>query len=384
MKTSSYRTKTEFIARDNLSDPNTWLVGIDIGYSAVKFFSPNQYGRFPSYAKRITTELQFAGGVPDNLIMYRDDNSGDIWLVGAVPQNMLEDNDTSDSESMLYGRDRYSSPLFKAISLTGIGIALRSNEYRIYKGEEIIIQSGLPQKYSRDENELKEALAGKHNFSIKVGSNSWQSFNIDIGKENIDIMSQPRGSLFSACIRSDGTWHKDAPLYLKKSTLIFDPGFGTLDVFPIYDGVVGQGETFPDLGMKRILEETTKDIYDRFGIDISIAAMQKHLETGKVSSFNRKTFKGEEHSIENSLIMATQKVFEEAIQRLAESVRLDKFNYMIITGGVGEAWGNKLREKLGGIPNLTLVYGNQNDNLSFVYANVRGYYYYRMMKLTGK
>ena len=53
INTSDFKTKTEIIDRKNLSFSSAWPVAIDIGYSAVKGFSPNKAFRFPSYARLV-------------------------------------------------------------------------------------------------------------------------------------------------------------------------------------------------------------------------------------------------------------------------------------------------------------------------------------------
>ncbi|MGN0241317.1 MAG: hypothetical protein ACI4CS_06490, partial [Candidatus Weimeria sp.] len=74
-------------------------------------------------------------------------------------------------------------------------------------------------------------------------------------------------------------------------------------------------------------------------------------------------------------------ICNEAIERLASSISLADYDYMIVTGGTGAAWYPYIEERFKGFTTLKLLRGNQNDGLPFVYANCRGYYLYREGKL---
>ena len=56
---------------------------------------------------------------------------------------------------------------------------------------------------------------------------------------------------------------------------------------------------------------------------------------------------------------------------------MTEFQYIVITGGTGAAWKRYFEDTFQGLKTTTLLYGNQNDGLPFVYSNVRGYYLYR-------
>ena len=71
----------------------------------------------------------------------------------------------------------------------------------------------------------------------------------------------------------------------------------------------------------------------------------------------------------------------EAIERMANALKLVDYKKLIVTGGTGEAWYDQIRTRLKDLPTLSIVPGNQNDSMPFIYANVRGYYYYRYYEL---
>ena len=66
---------------------------------------------------------------------------------------------------------------------------------------------------------------------------------------------------------------------------------------------------------------------------------------------------------------------------MSSALNLIDYDYLIITGGTGAAWLDQIRDKFKTMNTLTIINGNQNDNLPFIYNNVRGYYLYRYMKL---
>ena len=382
MNTKKFRTKTEIIARDNGKINGLWEIALDLGYSAVKLFSPNIIASFPSYAKRVEKDFQYAGNAPAESILYKDLDTEEMWLVGEVAQNMMTSGDTSDSEMSLYGRERYGNPMFSVLVRAGLGLGMQENEFGAPGSSKITVQTGLPEKYlSNDTNDLKECIAGKHHFALKIGREEWCIFDFEIAAEDIYVMSQPKGSLFSVCIEKNGQFHPDAKKYLNSSILVFDPGFGTLDLFPIKSGVVGRGETNPVLGMKRVLQETAKLIKENYNIEVLIPEMQKYLNTGIVRSYDRKNLKSKEYPFDKYLQTANELICQEAITWLTSVVNLIDYNYMIITGGTGAAWDAMIRDRFKEFSTLKLISGNQNDQLPLIYSNVRGYYLYRYNKL---
>lgn len=380
MKTKDFRTKTEIIPRKNKKKDGAWVIGLDIGYSSVKTFSPNIVASFPAYARRVDDDFKFIGENPESSIIYKDLKTGDMWLVGEIAQNTMITGDTSDSENTLYGRDHYSSLMFDVIAKVGLGLGMLNNEFGSVNDDEIIVQTGLPEKYLDDADEITEVLAGDYNFSLKIANNDEIKFSFTLPKENIFVMSQPKGTLLSACVNKDGQFRSDAETYLKSSVLVFDPGFGTLDLFAIVAGTVGKGETFADLGMKRVLQDTCRMIKSSYGVTVSVPEMQKYLENGYVKYFNKKTFESKEKPFGALLEEANKKVCEEAISRMMQSFNLMDFSYLIMTGGTGAAWLDIIRDKFKKLDTLQIINGNQNDNLPFIYNNVRGYYFYRVMK----
>ncbi len=374
METKKYKTKTRIINRRNIKVDGTWEIALDIGYSSVKLFSPNKIVSFPSYAKNVGTYIDWANGIPEDAIMYKENGSSDIWLIGEEAYNLLNDGDTSDSESSLFGRDRYYSPLFKTLCECSLGIALLSNNFGSYSGEDLVIQTGLPQQYMNDSSELINALSGKHSFSLKLGSENWIDYNFSIQSSSIFVMSQPKGSLLSVCLNSDGQMVKNARDILHSSVLVFDPGFGTLDLFELNNGCVTGGETIDSLGMKQVFKETLKLIKEKYGKELTIPALQKYLSEGRINTYNRRSLTSSNHDFAPLLEQASQKICLRAISMLSER-DLSSYRYLIVTGGTGAAWAETIKEKMKGLSTLNICFANTNDtSISIIFSNVRGYY----------
>jgi plasmid segregation protein ParM len=94
-------------------------------------------------------------------------------------------------------------------------------------------------------------------------------------------MAQPMGTLISISTK-DGKTISEAKKYFNSNVLIFDPGFGTFDIFDIKNRVISNYYSFSDLSMKQILIDTCDEIYNTYKTEISVAAMQKYLKDGKI------------------------------------------------------------------------------------------------------
>lgn len=384
--TQNFKTKTIFTERKNVSVDGIWTVALDIGYSAVKGFSNNMIYSFPSYCRKMTSQMLSFGDVNRDDILYKDNDTGEVWVVGAAAQEMIMSGETNDSLTELYGRNRYFSDIFKIISRVGLGIGMLSNQYDSPNGKKLVVQTGLPPAYIKSDTPLlKEALSGHHNFSIKIGNKQWVSLSFDLSEDDIYVMPQPMGTLFSISTDNSGIPVPDMPRYFNSSMLIFDPGFGTLDVFNIRNKIVESYETFETLGMKRVLQETANKIMEKYHQEVSVPAMQKLLTTGEVKCFDRKNRKTTLENFSDILEECSKKVCYEALAKVDNIYNnLFEHDYLVITGGTGDAWKNIITEYYSGMESLKIINGNQNDMLPTIFSNVRGYYLYLVNKIKNK
>ena len=380
--TKEFRTKTVFVERNNGDLPDVWEIALDIGYSSVKVFSPNMAAMFPSYAKKKNVERGTIGTLPKEFIRYKDLETGEMWLVGQAAQDNIELQDTSDSEAALYGRERYTDPMFAVIARTGLGIAMLENEYGVRGDRPICVQTGLPPEYMRgDKRLLVESLSGRHHFSLRLGWKKEVEFDFTIDPENVFVMSQPMGTLFSVAVDSNHQFVPNASDIFEKSTFVFDAGFGTLDPFPIKNHQLQKSETFPDLGMHQILKETCDEIYEKYGQEIPVHAMQRYLERTTVRCFDQKTFASKDMPFDDILEEASNRICDMALNKIAQIYPLYEYDYFIITGGTGAAWSKRIKERLKNMETLEIIDGGRNDDLPAVFANARGYYMYRYSKI---
>lgn len=386
MNSQQFRTRTNYIPKANVGVEDKWGMGLDIGYSGVKGYLQNGIFCFPSYARKITQKM--IDTTPNsNDIWLKDNVTGELWLVGASAQNMISQSDSTDSEESLYGRNRYYDPMFKAYSTAGLGLSMLTNQYGSPKDKEIFLQTGLPPRYCKEDTEyLKDVLAGEYDFEIRIGNNDWQKIKFELPENNINVMYQPMGTLRSICVNNEGKMIKEAKEYMKKKILIFDVGFGTLDMFYIENGVLQPTQTLPDLGMKAILARTSEAIYEKYKTEIPVPAMQRVLEEGTIKTFNRRKMETTRVPFDDILEAKSREVFEEAMEKVKNIFNyFIDIDYFVVTGGTGAAWNNYVLDHLKNMETLTIVPGNKNcEDLPYFYANARGYYYQLLSQLNRK
>ena len=393
MSTQDFRTRTIYEAAAHKKSGNTWTVGEDIGYSGVKGYCPNSYFSFPSYATKIHGERINIGAedAKSTEIIYRDNVTGDKWLVGAVAQNNMSIGDTKDSEESLYGRNRYFNPMFRVLGAVGLGMGLSPNKFGSVDltGEEILLQTGLPPKYIKSDAELlKEALSGSYDFSLKFGNSEYMDYRFDLQQSNISIIQQPMGTFWSIITSESGDLVPDAKQYMAKNMLIVDIGFRTLDIFPIYGGTLQEQQTFDNLGMCEILKRTVDAIYKKYKIDLSVPIMQQYLEKGLVKKVDRRQNKLTTYPFDDILQKASMEVCMEAISTIKQLYNyLEEINYLVITGGTGAAWYDYFVKEFEGFTDadtpdaLKILPGNINiPNIPIFFANAEGYYMYGLNK----
>ena len=191
-------------------------------------------------------------------------------------------------------------------------------------------------------------------------------------------MSQPMGTLFSVSVDNDGRPIPDMRNLFKRNVIVFDAGFGTLDLFPIRNGRLEKSQTNQTLGMKRVMQQTCHKLQNQ-NVTLSVPALQKYLETGMARYHTRTASKNVPFG--DLLKESSEQVCDMAVAWMTQMFPLYEYDYLIITGGTGAAWSSRIREILKDMETLQIVDGNCNDTLPYVFANVRGYYMYRMTKM---
>lgn len=382
INTKDFRTRTIIAERDNPKKNNgTWDIGIDMGYSSVKIMCPNGIICFPAFVKKLAKGIVSLAKPNPQDIMYRDTSTGDVYAVGQNAQEMISLDSANDTNTSLYGRNRYYSESFQVCKKVGLGLALMKNKFGNPEGKRIRIQTGLPSKYLTADNKiLASAFVGDYDFEIKIGAGEWMHFTFSITKDDIFITQQPMGSLVSVAMNKDGKPTADAEALYRSKTLVFDPGFRTGDSCLIRGGQIdieNDCQTFESLSMISVLQKTCDELAN-FGTFIPIPAIQPILEKGYVNVYeDGDDFTSHKKEIAEILEEKSREVCNEAIKQLSETYnKFKEIDFLVLTGGTGAAWSDYIRDRLKGLETLTILSGNRNDDLPHIFSNVRGYYLY--------
>jgi plasmid segregation protein ParM len=164
--------------------------------------------------------------------------------------------------------------------------------------------------------------------------------------------------------------------YWSSNVMIFDGGFGTLDIYLLRGNEVERSTTDDNLGMKRVFDEVRKALYKDHNISVTIPEIMSCLGTGKIRRVNKKTLSAEEIDFSSYIKTANRIVAQEAL----DSIRMDlgSVDNLVLTGGTGAAWFHIFEDKLKNLTSagvLNLIPGNaMNLSLPYYLSNVRGYY----------
>ena len=378
----AFKTPMAYLPQDNLKKGDMWTLALDIGYSGVKGMSPNSTFCFPSFARE--QDKSIIGNPTSTDILYKDE-AGKQWIVGPLAQSLLRDNDTTDSHTTLYERNRYFSQMFLVLARVGMAFGLRRNVYGGPKDpKNIFFQTGLPPAYlNADSPLLIDALEGRHVFSVKIGQDDWEKHNIMITSDRINILEQPMGAVFSASKTDDGTTVNgpNGKPIVNDRILVLDGGFGTLDAISIFNRLVEDNmNSFSDLGMKAVIGLLSEKLLKQHGVEVSIHAMQKALEEGNVIKTNKRSRTQEILPIEDLLKACNKTICENAMNRIdAAYDYLSSHRYLLLAGGTCAAWRPLITQRYSKMTSLSIISADQNDRLGPVFSNVRGYYLFRVL-----
>lgn len=349
----------------------SWIIALDIGFSAVKAFAPNKRFCFPSFVRKIDQPLS---ATDPNDICYRDE--GGTYLVGINAQDLVQADDTNDTNSF-FDRSRYYNRDFAIILRVALAIGLMDNEVRKrHPSVRPFIQTGLPAAYVKEDAPLiRSTFTEPCKYEVRIGSGEWLKFENTIKEKDVAVMSQPAGTMSSLMVGDDGNYREDAKAIGQKNILIADIGFGTFDPYGVKNRRYVLRESISDMGMKKILETASEAIYNDFRVDIRIPQMRKYIKEGGFRFFEVKKKRGIYVKLDSYIQKASKTVAEEAIEKLYEMAGYFKdYDILVMTGGTGAAWFPYFKEAFADIPCLTVIPGNYGSDLPVYYANARGYY----------
>lgn len=386
MNVQDYKTKSQYVCRKNVSAAGFWPIGIDIGYSGVKAFSPNSVLCFPSFARPRKGDVVEIGKPRGSDILYRG-TDGIVWNVGELATNSLRPDDVDDSLNTLYARYRYDSEMFKVLVQVGLAMAMRTNSVGSKLAQdEIIIQSGLPAKYlSSDAQPLRESLSGKYQFEVKFGNEGWNRYEFEVKPENVRITQQPMGAYYSLCLDNGADMTPLGKRIFKSGEVVLlDGGFGTTDSCRISAKThdVLDKETFPGKSMMEIFRRTTDEIAQKYATEIAVHSLQPYLHTGTIPVLDRKARKKNEVPFGDILLKHTKNVGNELLNRLELAYNsFLEVDYIATAGGTGAVWYDQIVERYKEMEGLKVIKCSQNDRLPEIYDVVRGYYLFMVASL---
>lgn len=374
------KSRTIFEERKNVRPEGFWPVALDFGYSAVKGVSPNALFCFPSYAKKETGEkIMEESEQSENSIRYWDED-GTEWIVGELAQMEVRRTDATETARELFGRNRYDTDIFHVITRVGLALGMRSNAFGECDGT-LILETGLPPSYAKlDSVILREALAGKHDFTIQVGNGEKEHFHFVLPAEHIRILDQPTGTLMSLMFDNDG--NRVETNFLAHDLVVFDPGFGTCDVCEYRNGKITDRQSFDTLGMKGVFEKVIERLQSDYHVETSFVALQRQIGEGYITHIDYRK--------ETSTKIPLLPLFEEACEELCDQVierlkhdynAFDGYDYLVVTGGLGAIWYEPIKNRFAFNPNLTVLNGVQNDDLPMMFSNARGYYLFLVNRI---
>ena len=371
MNIDEFTTRQEFVSRKNPAGTGEFIVGLDAGYSSMKVFSENGYFAFPSFCRKLDGPLTSSDKKD---ILYKDLETGEVYVVGLSALDMLSPTDTNDTDSEMFSRKRYSKKTFQILCNTALGIALKDKK----DDRPIVIQTGLPSSFlEADAAQLKKAILNGKKFEIKMGDDPYFSCTQSI--KDVFVIAQPAGSYYSSIIKRDGSFTPNASGFLKSNVLVMDIGFGTFDFYGIKNRVLECKDSVDNIGMRAVMKKTAESILKEYGEDIRINMLQKSLKKGTVTCVDEDSMVSEEKPIGRFVKEANEKVFREAMTKAKDITNSFRgYEYVIVTGGTGAAWYHKIKDFLSGMKTITVMHGCQEDRIPMIYANARGYYFFRL------
>ena len=377
MDLKAFNTPQEIIEGKNF-----WIIAVDIGFSSVKGLAPNKRFCFPSYVKKMNSSLM---SIDEEDIYYRDKDG--TYLIGTKAQDLVRADDTNDTDSS-FDRNRYFTKEFVILARTAVAIGLMNNEERGNQGQlRPFVQTGLPAAYLKaDAPKIKAAFSQPGTYEIKIGSGKWLQFENILKSSDINVTSQPAGTLNSILFDDNGEPRKQARQIMEKNIIIADIGFGTFDPYGVVNREKVLEESINNLGMKRVLEVASEYIYKEFNMDIKIPQMRKCMKDGYFKIVDIQQMTSKKIPLDSYIERACKEVATQAATKLYEMAGyFQDYDILVVTGGTGAAWFDYFKEALAGMEDLEIIPGNDGNELPIYYANARGYYMsaYRRLRKAG-
>lgn len=378
----NYVSKTMFNFRKlNIETiPNdTEPLAIDIGYGGVKIFSLNGIHSFPALlfkSKKNSTILN-----NDTDIKYIDENNN-LWYIGDRARDSLETGSRQIDSNEYYSEKRLFTDEFLILVRVSIflGICKELNNFSLEQ-KKIKICTGLPEEdVEKNSFELRKIITGRHHFKISVAGSEFKTVSFDINNEDIEILSQPQGTIYSTMFDFKGNILRE-DLITNKNVLVLDGGMFTFDTYLSNRADQGISKTWEEFAMhevylrlKDIINEKTERYINEFDIEKYIANSNSCLIKYKG---NQKYYFGDDYlniikNMSISLIKKLKRTYND----------FNDVDIIIITGGTGKIYYPYLKEL---IPVDEIVLAENNDKFNgydAIFSNVVGFFKFIIFLIT--
>jgi hypothetical protein len=328
------------------------IIGLDIGYSAVKALRDDgQRVTFPSAVGVYSQGIFSMGEAPTDHITMGDETP---WLVGdaAIAR--------SSYKEMRRDADWIGSRMWSVLVCAALA--------KLHKGNAgVKIVTGLPLEHYRAMRKLAvNTLRGEHRF--KTGEGHWQTITI----EDVRVMTQPYGSFADVLLADSGKRYAQES-YKAGRYGVLDIGGNTINALAVenmremIEWTRGDG-----LGLLKALDQVARAIAEAHkGLN-----PKAHEVAGWLADGNTFPYHGQAQDLTPYKERYLGPLAEMAVSYVANTwPEPGRLGAIFITGGGALALGPAIKERLeqiGGYPPVAIP---ENP----VFANVRGYLKYGRM-----
>lgn len=348
-------------------------IAIDVGYGGVKVFSANGMHSFPSILFKVKKDTTFLNSETD--IKYIDEN-GNLWYIGDRARDSLEPGGRQIDSDDFYSDKRLETDEYLILFRTAIFLGLCNSDFKIsLKNKRIKICTGLPEEdLEKDSNKLREIIAGHHHFKISMGGRDFEKVNFDIEEDDIEIISQPQGTIYSMAFDLKGNIPRE-DLIIDKNVLVLDGGMYTFDTYLNNRADQGISKTWEEFAMYQVYLRVRDIIKEKTGRYINEFDIEKYMMDERNLSTIR--YDGNQRYYFGDDYVKTVKELATALVRKLKRT-YDNFNdvdTVIVTGGTGKVYYPYLKELIS-VDEIMLAERNDDvlGQFDAVFSNVVGFF----------
>lgn len=372
-----YVSKTEFKFHDlkipSVCKSNEEPVAIDVGYGGVKVFSMHGMHSFPSILFRVKRDSTFLDNETD--IKYIDEN-GNLWYIGDRARDSLEPGSRQIDSDEFYSEKRLETDEFLILMRISIYLGLCNSDFQFnLNNKRIRLCTGLPEEdVERDSSKLRKIISGHHYFKISIGGREFVKVNFDIEEDDIEILSQPQGTIYSMAFDIYGNIPRE-DLIIDKNVLVLDGGMYTFDTYLSNRADQGISKTWEDFAMHEVHLHVRDIIKEKTGRYINEFDIEKYMMDDRNPSTIR--YDGNQRYYFGDAYLNTVKEMATALVKKLKRT-YDNFNdvdTVIVTGGTGKAYYPYLEQL---IPVDEIMLAERNDtalgHFDAIFSNVVGFF----------